>query len=411
MSSPLSPFPPRLPAALEGCAPATRMIHGGTVRSSFDETSEAMFLNSGFVYGSAEEAEAAFSGDHTRYVYSRFRNPTVCMFEERLAQLEEAPAAFGPVACRATASGMAAVFAALACQLKAGDRVVASRALFGSCTYILKDILPHWGVETLFVEGGDLNAWATALEPGAAAVFFETPSNPGVDLVDIEAVSRLAHAAGACVVVDNVFATPLLQSPLMLGADVVAYSATKHMDGQGRCLGGAVVGRADFINDVLGPFLRNTGPSLSPFNAWTLLKGLETLTLRIPRHCDSALALATALESHPALERVRYPWLASHPSHALAKRQMRGGGGVLSLDLVGGKAAAFRFLNRLRLVSISNNLGDAKSLACHPFTTTHQRLSPEDKALQGIGEGLVRLSVGLEDPQDLLRDLVQALEG
>ncbi|NNG03630.1 MAG: O-succinylhomoserine sulfhydrylase [Inquilinus sp.] len=383
--------------------PQTRLVRGGQLRSGFDETSEALYLTSGFVYETAELAERAFKNEIDRFVYSRFSNPTVAMFEERLRQLE------GAEACRATATGMAAVHAALMCQLKAGDRVVASRALFGSCQYIVADLLPRFGVETAFVDGDDLDGWRAALTPGARAVFLETPANPTLALIDIAAVSELAHAAGACVIVDNVFATPLLQKPLELGADVVVYSATKHIDGQGRCLGGAVLGRKAFVEDTLGPFLRHTGPSLSPFNAWVLLKGLETLALRVDRHCANAARLAEFLEAKPGVARVHYPHLASHPQAELARRQMSAGGSLVALELAGGKPAAFAFLNALRLFDISNNLGDAKSLATHPATTTHQRLSAEARAAMGITDGMVRLSVGLEDVEDLLADLERAL--
>jgi len=383
--------------------PSTRLIHGGTLRSEFCETGEAVFLNSGYVYATAEEAEAAFDGTTERYVYSRFRNPTVQMFEDRLALLEGAPA------CRATASGMAAVFAALACQLEAGDRVVASRALFGSCAHIVTQILPRYGVTATIVEGTDLDAWTAALATPAKVVFLETPSNPGLEVIDLPAVCALAHAAGARVVVDNVFATPILQSPLTLGADVVVYSATKHIDGQGRCLGGAVLGDRAFIEDELGLFLRHTGPSLSPFNAWVLLKGLETLELRVERHCATALAVARYLEGRGDVPTVRYPGLESHPQHALAARQMKAGGPIVAFD-VGSKERAFGLMNALRLVTISNNLGDAKSLICHPATTTHQKLSPEEKTAQGITPGFLRLSVGLEAAEDLVADLGRALD-
>lgn len=392
-------------ADLAGWQPETQMVHGGTLRSEFCETGEAVFLNSGYVYGSAEEAEAAFDGTRERYVYSRFRNPTVQMFEDRLALLE------GAQACRATASGMAAVFAALACQLQAGDRIVASRALFGSCAHIVTQILPRYGVRPTLVDGTDLDAWAAALAEPAKVVFLETPSNPGLEDIDLPAVCALAHAAGARVVVDNVFATPILQSPLKLGADIVVYSATKHIDGQGRCLGGAVLGDRAFIEDELGLFLRHTGPSLSPFNAWVLLKGLETLSLRVERHCATALTVARFLESRlgAGTGAVRHPGLDSHPQHALALRQMKAGGPIVGLD-VGDKARAFALVNALRLITISNNLGDAKSLICHPATTTHQKLSPEDKLAQGITPGFLRLSVGLEAADDLIADLSQALD-
>jgi O-succinylhomoserine sulfhydrylase len=382
--------------------PQTRLVRGGLNRSGFSETSEALFLTSGYVYDSAQEAQESFDGTRERFVYSRFRNPTVATFEERLALLE------GAEVCRATASGMAAVHAALLCQVKAGDRVVASQALFGSCSWIIGDLMPRYGVTVEFVIGTDLQAWERALDRPTACVFIETPSNPTLEIIDIAAVAKLAHAAGARLVVDNVFATPWLQSPLTLGADVVVYSATKHIDGQGRCLGGAILSDSAFANDILGPFLRHTGPALSPFNAWVLLKGLETLGLRVERHCANALAVAKALQELAGIERVLYPGLPSHPQHDLAMRQMAAGGGIVTFEVAGGKAAAFSLLDRLSLVDISNNLGDAKSLITHPATTTHQRLSAEDRLRQGIGDGLLRLSVGLEDPQDIIDDLRNA---
>ncbi|EME70400.1 cystathionine beta-lyase/cystathionine gamma-synthase [Paramagnetospirillum caucaseum] len=384
--------------------PRTLAVRGGLSRTNFRETSEAMFMTSGYVYDSAAEAEASFDGTLDRMVYSRFKNPTVAMFEQRLAEIEGAPA------CRATASGMAAVHAALLCQLRAGDRVVASKALFGSCHWIINELLPRYGVERVFVDGTDLAAWEAALSAPTACVFLETPSNPTLEIIDLAAVCELAHKAGAKVVVDNVFATPILQSPLQLGADIVVYSATKHMDGQGRCLGGAVLGSAEFCADVLGPFLRNTGPALSPFNAWVLLKGLETLDLRMERHCANALKIARFLETRPEVARVLYPGLESHPQHELAKRQMRGWGSIVAIELKGGKTAAYTLLDGVELIDISNNLGDSKSLITHPWTTTHQRLSPEDKLAMGISEGLVRLSVGLEDCDDLIDDIAQALK-
>lgn len=381
----------------------TQLVRGATERSQFMETSEAIYLTSGYVYKTAEEAEQSFNGERERFVYSRFRNPTVAMFERRLALLE------GAEECRAMASGMAAVFASLACQLSAGDRLVASRALFGSCAYICGELLPRFGIVTEFVDGADLAQWQKALAKPTKAVFVETPSNPGLEMIDLPAVCKLAHAAGATVVVDNVFATPILQKPLALGADVVVYSATKHIDGQGRCLGGAVLGTKQFITDSLTPFFRHTGPSLSPFNAWVLLKGLETLDLRVRRQCDNALLIARELTKHKALSRVGYPLLESHPQHQLARKQMTAGGSIIALEVVGGKAGAFRFLNKLKLIDISNNLGDSKSLICHAATTTHQRLTPEQRAAVGITDGFIRLSVGLEDPNDLLADLNQAL--
>jgi len=382
----------------------TRMVHGGTTRSQYAETAEAIYMTSGYVYQSAEEAQAAFDNSKPRFVYGRFGNPTVAMFEERMALLEGAETA------RATASGMAAVFASLACLVKSGDRVVASDALFGSCNYIVQELLPKWGVETEFVDGRDLDQWKKALSKPTKAVLLETPSNPSLRLVDLKAVCDLAHASGAQVIVDNVFATPLLQRPLDFGADIVVYSATKHIDGQGRCLGGVILGTAKYIDETLQPFIRHTGPSLSPVNAWVLLKGLETLELRLQRQCDSAEKIARALQSHAKLNHAHYPTLENFPQVDLARKQMKSGGSMVSLDLKGGKEASFRFLNALRLVLISNNLGDSKSLATHPATTTHQRLSPEQKAAQGITPGLIRLSVGLEDLADLLADVTQALD-
>ncbi len=384
--------------------PQTQMVRGATERSQFSETNEAIFLSSGYVYESAEEAEKSFKGELERYVYSRFRNPTVSMFEKRLALIE------GAEECRAMASGMAAVFAALASHLSAGQRLVASRAIFGSCQYICAELLPRFGIKTDFVDGADLAQWKAALATPAHAVFLESPSNPGLEMIDLKAVCDLAHQAGALVVVDNVFATPILQKPFKFGADVVVYSATKHIDGQGRCLGGAVLSSKQFIVDKLTPFMRHTGPSLSPFNAWVLLKGLETLDLRVQRHCENALTIAKALEKQKGITRLLYPWLPSHPQHNLAKAQMTAGGSVISFELAGGKEAAFRLLNRLRIIDISNNLGDAKSLICHPATTTHQRLTPEDRAHVGITDGFVRLSVGLESVDDLLADLNQAFQ-
>lgn len=384
---------------------ATQLVRGGTSRTAFDETSEAIFLTSGYVYPSAEDAEIAFKGDKQRYIYSRYANPTLAVFEERLALLE------GARHCVATASGMAAVFAALASQLKGGDRVVASRALFGSCLYIVQDQLPKFGVETHFVDGTNLEEWEQALSTPTTLVFMETPSNPCLDVINIKAVSKLAHAAGAKVVVDNVFATPILQRPIDLGADIVVYSATKHIDGQGRALGGAILTNDDaFISDHLTPWMRHTGPAMSPFNAWVMLKGLETLAVRVRQHCENAQRVATHLQSCPGVARVLYPGLQSHPQHELAMAQMADSGSTLiAFDIEGGKEATFRFLNALNIIDISNNLGDAKSLITHPSTTTHQRLSDEEKAMLGITEGLVRLSVGLEDAEDLVEDLDQAL--
>ncbi|MEQ9812343.1 MAG: O-succinylhomoserine sulfhydrylase [Azospirillaceae bacterium] len=386
-----------------GLHPETLLVRGGQERSPFNETSEALYLTQGYVYDSAEHAEAAFKGDISVYIYSRYANPTVSVYEERLAALEGAEIA------RATSTGMAAVFASLACQVRAGDRVVAARALFGSCHYIISDILPRWGVETVFVDGTDLDAWARALDRPTRAVFLESPSNPMLDLVDIAAVSEMAHAVGARVIVDNVFATPLQQRPLALGADIVVYSTTKHVDGQGRCLGGAILTDKQFIDDHFTAFYRHTGPSLSPFNAWVLTKGLETMPVRVARQCESALAIAEFLEDHPKISLVRYPGLASHPQKALAERQMSGASTLVAFEVKGGKAGAFAALNGLRLIDISNNLGDAKSLVTHPATTTHQRLKPEERAQLGITDGVIRLSVGLEHVDDLIGDLDRAL--
>jgi O-succinylhomoserine sulfhydrylase len=396
---------PVLPADLaQNLDPATILVRGGATRSAHDETCEALFMTSGFVYDTAAAAEQAFAREGSRFVYSRYRNPTVAMFEERLRLLE------GAEACRATASGMAAVFAALLCRLRAGQRVVSSRALFGSCHFIVSDLLPRWGIETVLVDGRDLGAWETALGEGATLAFCESPSNPTMEIIDIAEVARLTHRAGGVLVVDNVFATPLLQKPLALGADVVVYSATKHIDGQGRCLGGAILASEKFIKDDLGPFYRHTGPSLSPFNAWLLLKGLETLELRLDRQCRTAEAIARYLESHPKITRVLYPGLPSHPQHDLARRQMKRGGSLVCFNVAGGKEACFRFLDALRLVDISNNLGDSKSLVTHPATTTHSRLKPEEREELGIGEGLVRFSAGLESEADLLADIERALK-
>jgi O-succinylhomoserine sulfhydrylase len=390
------------PAPSGSLAEATVLVRGGLNRSPFDETAEAIYPTSGYVYASAAEAEAAFAGEHDRYIYSRYGNPTVSVFEERMRQLE------GAEACLATASGMAAVFASLASLVSAGDRVVGSRALFGSCHVILDEILPRLGVHTTLVDGTSLAEWEAALAGGAKAVFLETPSNPGLQVIDLPAVAALAHQAGAIVIVDNVFASPVLQKPLALGADVVVYSATKHIDGQGRTLGGAVLGSADYINGTVMQFTRHTGPSLSPFNAWVLVKGLETLRLRVEAMSGSALALAQWLEADGRLDGVCYPFLPSHPQHELARRQMSAGGTILTVDL-GTKDRSFEFLDQLSLFDISNNLGDSKSLATHPSTTTHRRLSPEARAAVGIGDGLVRLSVGLEATSDLQADLDQAL--
>jgi O-succinylhomoserine sulfhydrylase len=383
---------------------STILIRGGVTRTGFDETAEAIFPTSGYVYGSAAEAEAAFKGETERFIYSRYGNPTVAMFEERLRLLE------GAEACMATASGMSAIFASLACLVNAGDRVVGSRALFGSCSVILTDILPRLGVETVLVDGTNLDEWAKALSVPTVATFLESPSNPGLQIADMAAVAQMTHAAGGRLIVDNVFASPVLQKPLTFGADVVVYSATKHIDGQGRVLGGAVLSTTEYVDELLMPFLRHTGPSLSPFNAWTLLKGMETLRLRVDASAASALSIASKLDGHPKLDSVLYPELPSHPQHELAMRQMSSGGTVVAVNISGGKDETFRFLDGLSLFDISNNLGDSKSLVTHPATTTHRRIGPDGRALAGIGESMVRLSIGLEEPTELLDDLLHALD-
>jgi O-succinylhomoserine sulfhydrylase len=387
----------------ENWRPATRAVRGGIARTEFGETNEAMFLTSGYVYKDAATAAARFKGEDDGYIYSRFGNPTVRIFEERLAAIEEAED------CRATATGMAAVFAALMCQLKAGDHVVSGRAIFGSINYIMTDLLPRFGVETTLVDGRDLDQWQAAMRPNTRCVFLESPSNPTLEIVDIAAVAEIGHSVGARVIIDNVFSTPVLQQPMKLGADIVVYSTTKHIDGQGRCLGGAILGSAEWVKDELVPFYRNTGPSMSPFNAWVMLKGLETLELRVDKMCDNATRVAEALSTMSGLVRVLYPGLKSHPQHALAMRQMSAGGSVVTFEINDGQTGAFRFLDALQIVDISNNLGDAKSLITHPATTTHQRLSIEDRADLGITDGTVRLSVGLEDAADIIDDLKSAL--
>ena len=422
--------------------PETAAVRGGLLRSEYDETAESIFLTSGYVYGSAEEAEAAFEGETDRYIYSRYGNPTVAMFEERLRLLEGAEAAW------ATASGMAAVFFSLAALVESGSRVVAARGLFGSCFLILDELLPRWGVHTDFVDGEDLSQWEAQLATPADVVFFESPSNPMQTLVDVAAVSDLAHGAGAEVIVDNVFATPILQRPFELGADIVVYSTTKHIDGQGRTLGdaideehaadghldlgrilvlqrpfqsrqrgatahqhetGAILGSEEFIYERLQPWMRHTGPSLSPFNAWVLVKSLETLSLRVERETAAAVDLAGRLESHPSVRRVWHPGLTSHPQHELASRQMKGGGTVITFEIDGGRDEAFRLLNALEVIDISNNLGDAKSLVTHPATTTHKRIGADARRAIGITDGVVRVSVGLEAVEDLWEDLEKGL--
>lgn len=383
--------------------PATRLVHGGVQRSHHGETAEALYLTSGYVYDDAEQAEGTFAGTVEHYQYSRFANPTLSMLEERLCLIE------GAEACRTTATGMAAVNAALLAHVKAGDRVVASRALFGSCHWIVSTLLPKFGIATEFVDGSDLAQWRSALSRPTQLVLLETPSNPMLELVDLRAVADLAHAAGAIVVVDNVFATPLLQQPLKLGADVVVYSCTKHIDGQGRVLGGAVLASKKWINDTLQPFIRNTGPTLSPFNAWVLLKGLETLALRVDAGCRGAVVIAGFLAARPEVTRVWYPTRADHPQQALALAQMTGGGTVVTFEVAGGKEAAFSVMNAFGLIAVSNNLGDSKSLVTHPATTTHMRIGAEERAKLGITDGVIRLSVGLEDVEDLKDDLGWAL--
>lgn len=383
----------------------TVAVRAGLRRSGFDETAEALYLTSGYVYASAEEAEAAFDGETDHFIYSRYGNPTVAMFQDRLAALE------GAEACWATATGMAAVFYSLISLLRQGDRVVSSRDLFGSCFMILTQLLPRWGIETEFVDGADLAEWERALTRPANVVFFESPSNPMLSLVDIARVSDLAHAAGAQVVVDNVFATPVFQRPLELGADVVTYSTTKHIDGQGRTLGGAILGTERYAEETLKPFMRHTGPAMSPFNAWILVKSLETMSLRVRRMADTALELASWLQGHVKVRRVWHPFLESHPQHQLALEQMDGGGTIVTFEVDGGKPEAFRLLNGLATVDISNNLGDSKSLVTHPATTTHKRIGPEARAAMGINDGIVRVSVGLEDVEDLRDDLAAGLAG
>jgi O-succinylhomoserine sulfhydrylase len=384
--------------------PETRLVHAGTLRSQFGETSEAMFLTQGFVYDSAEQCEARFNGTEKGYLYSRFSNPTVSMFEARMASLEGAEAA------RATATGMAAVHNAILGPLKAGDHVVAAKALFGSCRWVVEDFLPRFGVASTLVNGLDLDAWRNAVRPNTKLFFLESPTNPTLEVLDIAAIATIAHEAGAVLVIDNVFATPIHQSPLALGADCVVYSATKHIDGQGRCLGGVILGSDQFIQDNIHNLLRQTGPAMSPFNAWVLLKGLETLSLRVARQTQTAGAIAELLAKHPKVARVIYPGRADHPQAATVKKQMRGGSSLVAFEVAGGKPAAFRFLNALQLVKMTNNLGDAKTLITHPATTTHQRLTPEARAELGISDGLVRLSAGLEYPDDLAADLTMALE-
>jgi len=389
---------------------ATRLVRGGTMRSPFGETAEAIFLTQSFVYDSAESADARFAGDQPGFVYSRYANPTVKMFEDRLALLE------GAQACRAQASGMASIHLALMGLLKAGDHVVAGRALFGSCRWILSNWAPRFGVETTYVPGPDIAAWKAAIRPNTKVVLIETPANPLLEMTDIAAVAALAHEVGAKVVVDNVFATPILQKPLKLGADVVVYSATKHIDGQGRVLGGAILGNEALLDEAYKDIIRHTGPSLSPFNAWVLLNGLVSLDLRVRRQMETASVLADRIADHPKVVACRYPGRADHPEHDIARRQMTGGGnemiggGTLVAFDLGDQAKAFNFLNTLKIVDISNNLGDARSMATHPTTTTHRSMTEEQRREVGVTPGWVRLSVGLEGAQDLARDIERALD-
>jgi O-succinylhomoserine sulfhydrylase len=381
----------------------TRLVHSGTLRSQFGETSEALFLTQGYVYESSVSAEKRFKGEEAGYQYSRFSNPTVAMFEARMCALEGAEAA------RATATGMAAVTTALMGQLRAGDHVVAAKALFGSCRYVVEDHLPRYGITSTLVEGTDLAQWRNAVRPNTKTFFLESPTNPTLEVIDIAEVAKIAHAAGATLVVDNVFSTPLWQRPLELGADCVVYSATKHIDGQGRCLGGVILASEDFIQKNIHQLLRQTGPSISPFNAWVLLKGLETLSVRVQRQTDTAATVAVALAEHPKISRLIYPGRTDHPQAAVALKQMRAGSTLVAFEVKGGKAAAFRFQDALKLVRISNNLGDAKSLITHPATTTHQRLTPAQRDELGISDGFLRLSAGLEHPDDLVEDIMAAL--
>ncbi|NEV02305.1 O-succinylhomoserine sulfhydrylase [Bradyrhizobium uaiense] len=384
--------------------PETRLVHGGTLRSQFGETSEGLFLTQGYVYDTAEQCEARFKGQDPGFIYSRYSNPTIAMFERRMIELEGAEAA------RSTATGMAAVTTAILAPLKAGDHVVASKALFGSCLYVVQDLLPRYGIETTLVDGLDLDQWQRALRPNTKTFFLESPTNPTLDVLDIGAIAEIAHSGGARLIVDNVFATPIWQSPLSLGADVVVYSATKHIDGQGRCLGGIILSSEAFIAEHIHNFMRQTGPSLSPFNAWVLLKGLETLGVRVRAQTENAAKIAEALAKHPKITRLVYPGRPDHPQAATVKKQMGAGSTLVGFEVKDGKAGAFRCLNALKISRISNNLGDAKSLVTHPATTTHQRLAPEARAELGISEGFIRFSAGLEHPDDLIEDFERALE-
>jgi O-succinylhomoserine sulfhydrylase len=384
--------------------PQTAAVRAGLARSGFGETAEALYLTSGFTYSSAEEAVDSFTDEVDHYLYSRFHNPTVAMFEKRLAAIE------GAEFCVATGSGMSAMFASIACMVSAGDHVVASASMFSSCHVVITEFLPKWGVTFELVKGNDPAAWAKALNKPTKVVFIETPSNPLLDIVDIQMVSDLAHKVGATVIVDNVMASPILQKPLQLGADVVMYSATKHIDGQGRVLAGAILGSFSYIHEQLIPFVRHAGLTLSPFNAWVLVKSLETMDMRVRRMSENAQAIAEYLESRPEIKSVRYPGLPSHPEYALAQRQMSGGGSTIGIEFAGSKKDAFKFMNALRIIDISNNLGDSKSLITHPASTTHRRLSPEVQLEMGITPSVVRLSVGLEYVDDLIKDLDQAFK-
>ncbi len=384
--------------------PETALIHGGIHRSQFGETSEALFMTQGFIYETAEQAERRFLNEEEGYSYSRYANPTVTMFEERMALLEGAEAA------QATATGMAAVTAALVSQLKAGDHTIAPRAMFGSCRTVLADLLPRFGVSCTLVDGRNLDEWKQAVRPETKAFFLESPANPTLEIIDIQAIADIAHNAGATLTVDNVFATPLFQKPLTLGADCVVYSATKHIDGQGRCLGGVILGTKEFIEETIWPFARLTGPTLSPFNAWVLLKGLETLPLRVGKQAENTARVADAFARHPKIARLIYPGRDDHPQAELARKQMSGGSTMIGLDLCGGREEAFRFLNALKVISISNNLGDAKSLVTHPATTTHMSFTPEEREALGISDGFLRISIGLEHYEDQIEDVAQALD-
>jgi O-succinylhomoserine sulfhydrylase len=394
----------RLTVSARSYRPETRLVHSGILRSQFQENAEALYLTQSYVYDSAASAEARFKGNEPGYIYSRYGNPTLSMFETRMAEFEGAESA------RATATGMAAVTLALMGQVRAGDHVVAAKALFGSCRYVVEDYLPRYGVASTLVDGTDLAQWRNAVRPNTRTFFLETPTNPTLEIIDIAAVAEIAHQAGATLVVDNVFSTPLWQSPLALGADCVVYSATKHIDGQGRCLGGVILAAEEFILKHIHTLIRQTGPSMSPFNAWVLLKGLETLAVRVRRQTDSAAAVAVALAEHAKITRLIYPGRPDHPQAAIVHKQMRGGSTLVAFEVGGGKEGAFRFQDALKLIRISNNLGDAKSLITHPATTTHQRLTPEQRAELGISDGLLRFSAGLEHPDDIVEDLLAGLE-